>query len=65
MTLDDLKYIFKPQIAEGTDKLYFMLVDGEHKVIERHPATDMASLLPVLSCFEYHGAEARMPRFVK
>ena len=65
MTLDDLAYIFKPQIDEGTEKLYFMLVDGEYKVVYRHPVTDIASLLPMLSCFEYHGAEARMPRFVK
>lgn len=65
MTLEDLQYIFKPQIDEGTDKLYFMLEDSEHKVIERHPVTDIASLIPMLSCFEYHGAGARMPRFVK
>ena len=65
MTLEDLQYIFKPQIDEGTDKLYFMLADGEYKVIERHPAANIESLLPLLSCFEYHGAKARMPRFVK
>lgn len=64
MTLDDLAYIFKPQVDEGTDKFYCMLVDGEYKVIERYPVTDMESLLPMLSCFEYRGA-ARMPRFAK
>ena len=38
MTVEDLVHIFEPQIAEGTTKLYFMLVDGERKFIERHPA---------------------------
>lgn len=65
MTLEDLQYIFKPQIDEGTEKLYFMLEDNGHKVIERHPVADIESLLPMLSCFEYHAREARMPRFVK
>ena len=31
MILEDLEYIFKPQIDEGTTKMYFMLIDGEHK----------------------------------
>jgi hypothetical protein len=65
MTVDDLKYIFKPQFDEGTTKLYFMLVDGEHKLVERHDAKDIESLLPMLDCFQYAGAEGRMPRFVK
>lgn len=65
MTLEDLKYIFQTQIDEGTDKLYFMLEDEGHKVIERHPVTDIESLLPMLSCFEYRGGVDRMPRFVK
>jgi hypothetical protein len=65
MTLEDLEYIFKPQIEEGTTKLYFMLIDGEHKVIERHDASDMVSLVPMLDNFQYAGTEGRMPRFVK
>lgn len=65
MTLEDLKHIFRQQVAEGIDKLYFMLVDRGYKVIERHPAADMESLLPTLSSFEYHEDVSGMPRFVK
>ena len=65
MTLEDLQHIFQKQIAEGTDKLYFLLVDGDRMpVVERHPADDLAGLLPMLSHFQYHGSEV-MPRFVK
>ena len=65
MTLEDLQHIFKKQIAEGTDKLYFMLVDGAAMpMIERHPAEDLEGLLPMLSHFQYHGSEL-MPRFRK
>jgi hypothetical protein len=65
MTLEDLEYIFKPQIDEGTTKLYFILKDGDAMtVIERHPAEDLEGLLPMLSHFQYHGSEV-MPRFVK
>ena len=32
MTLEDLQYIFDHQIEEGTEKLYFMLVDGDRSV---------------------------------
>jgi hypothetical protein len=66
MTLEDLQYIFDHQIEEGTDKLYFMLVDGDcMPVIERHPADDLEGLLPMLSSFEYAGSGAGMPRFTK
>jgi hypothetical protein len=66
VTLEDLEYIFDGQRAEGTDKLYFMLVDGDRlPVIERHPSDDLAGLLPMLSSFEYAGAPAGMPRFQK
>ena len=65
MTLDDLAYIFKPQIDEGTTKLYFMLEDCDYKVIDRHDASDLGSLLPMLDSFQYAGSNARMPRFVK
>ena len=65
MTLEDLEYIFDRQISEGTDKLYFMLVDGAAMpVVERHPAGDLEGLLPMLSSFEYAGNEV-MPRFRK
>jgi len=66
MTLEDLEYIFDRQIEEGTERLYFMLVDGTAMpVIERHPAEDLEGLLPMLSSFEYSGAPAGMPRFKK
>ena len=66
MTLADLEHIFQNQIEEGTEKLYFMLKDGDAMtVIERHPAEDLAGLLPMLSSFEYSGAPAGMPRFKK
>jgi hypothetical protein len=65
MILEDVEHIFKPQIDEGTTKLYFMLIDGDHKMIERHPSTDMATLLPMLDSFEYIGTVERMPRFAK
>jgi hypothetical protein len=66
MTLEDLQYIFDHQIEEGTEKLYFMLVDGDRlPVVERHPADDLAGLLPMLDCFHYAGSGAGMPRFKK
>jgi hypothetical protein len=65
MILEDLEYIFKPQIEEGTTKLYFMLIDDNHKVIERHPVDDLAGLVPTLDNFQYAGTEAGMPRFTK
>jgi hypothetical protein len=66
MTFEDLEYIFQNQIEEGTEKLYFMLKDRDAMtVIERHPANDLAGLLPMLSSFEYAGGTANMPRFTK
>ena len=67
MTLEDLEHIFQNQIEEGTTKLYFMLVDmGKMPIIERHPANDLAGLLPMLDSFQYDGrGGTNMPRFVK
>ena len=65
MNIEDLRYIFSPQIAEGTTKLYFMLEDAGHKVIERRDINDIESLLPMLDCFQYDGNDGVMPRFVK
>jgi hypothetical protein len=65
MTLADLQYIFEYQIEEGTEKLYFMLTDGERlPLIQRHPADDLAGLLPMLGSFQYTGNNV-MPRFIK
>jgi hypothetical protein len=65
MILKDLEYIFKPQVNEGTDSLYFMLVVGEYKLIQRHPSKDMTSLLPMLDSFQYAGTQDRIPRFMQ
>jgi hypothetical protein len=42
-----------------------MLIDGEHKMMERHDASDIESLAPMLDSFQYAGTEIRIPRFVK
>lgn len=65
MILEDLEYIFKNQIDEGTTSLYFMLIDGDHKVIERCPVSELESWLPMLDCFQYGGTVEKMPRFTK
>jgi hypothetical protein len=65
MILEDLEYIFKPQVNEGTDSLYFMLVDGDHKLIQRHPADNIDTLLSMLDSFQYSGTVERLPRFTK
>jgi hypothetical protein len=65
MILEDLEHIFKPQIDEGTTSLYFMLIDGDYKLIQRHKSTDLETLLPMLDSYQYAGTEARLPRFMK
>jgi hypothetical protein len=66
MTLEDLQHIFDRQIEDGTEKLYFMLVDGAAMPeILRHPAEDLEKLLPMLSSFQYAGSPAGIPRFTK
>jgi hypothetical protein len=65
MIKEDLEYIFKQQIDQGIQKLYFMLIDGDYKIIERYPVNDLAGLLPMLDCFQYNDAEADIPRFIK
>ena len=66
MTIEDLEHIFQNQIEEGTERLYFMLTDGARlPLIQRHPAEDLAGLLPMLDSFHYAGSGAGMPRFRK
>jgi hypothetical protein len=66
MNIEDLQYIFKSQIEEGTDKLYFMLVDGaDTPTIQRHPLSEIETLLPMLDSFHYANPTGRMPRFSK
>ena len=65
MTLEDLEHIFEYQIEEGTNKLYFMLIEDDRlPVICRHPADKLSDLLPMLDSFQYAGNET-MPRFKK
>jgi len=62
---NDLEYIFKSQIDEGTDKLCFMLIEDNLQLIHRHPATELAGLLLLLDNFQYKDTDGRIPRFVK
>ena len=65
LTIEELEHIFQNQIEEGSEKLYFMLKDGDAMpIIERHPAEDLAGLLPMLDSFQYTGNNV-MPRFQK
>jgi hypothetical protein len=65
MKLEDLEHIFKPQLDEGTDSLYYMLIEGDRKLIQRHPAVNIEALLPMLDSFQYCGTVERLPRFTK
>jgi hypothetical protein len=68
MNLEDLQHIFKPQLDQIRDqdvKLFYMLTDGDHVMIDRHPASDLENLVPALSSFQYAGNEGNIPRFVK
>jgi len=66
MNIEDLQYIFKSQIEEGTDQLYFMLADGaDTPTIQRHPLAEIKTLLPMLDSFHYTDSTSRMPRFSK
>ena len=63
MILEDLNYIFEPQIADGTTSLYFMLVDTNTNTILRHLVSEIENLLPMLDNFYYAGASNKMPKF--
>lgn len=71
MIIKDLEHIFKSQLDKILDsdvnniRLYFMLVDGEHNMIERHDSNDLEGLIPILDCFQYAGTVGGMPRFIK
>ena len=64
MQIEDLEHIFERQIREGTTSLYFMLVDGDSKLVARHDADKIEDLLPCLDCYQYDGDDV-MPRFIK
>lgn len=68
MTIEDLQHIFRAQIeqCQATDTpLWFMLQDGDHSLIQRHPADELSELLPMLDSFQYVGNEGNIPRFSK
>ena len=68
MTLEDLQYIFKTQLEQikGDDsKLFFMLQDANYNLVERVPANDIQTLIPMLSSFQYVGQAGNIPRFAK
>jgi len=68
MILEDLEYIFKPQVDEGTNNLYLLVFDTpEHAEIVKHPADQLESLLLFLKndSFQYAGNYRQMPRFKK
>ena len=67
MTLEDLEYIFADQLRTLTEseRVWFMLVDGDHRAIERHHGDDLESLLPTLSTFTHIGSAIGMPCFQK
>jgi hypothetical protein len=67
MTTDDLIHIFQEQMsAQSPCLLHFVLVDGDHETIGRHPSDDMDTLLLTLDCcFQYDGIKSGLPRFKK
>lgn len=68
MIVEDLQQIFRAQIEQcqaSDTKLWFMLEDGDHCLIQRHPADDLEGLLPMLDNFQYAGNDANIPRFKK
>ena len=66
MNIQDLQHIFRPQIQEGTEKLYFMLIEGPYVQIERHPVNQLEKLVPMLDNFQFEGYKpGNMARFVK
>jgi len=65
MTIEDLQHIFKKQIDDKEKELYYMLMDGDYTLIDRHPPDELHTLLPLLDSFQYAGSTADMPRFKK
>lgn len=66
MTLDDLEHIFKPQLEQGgSAPLFWMIQEGNTKIIERGDRLALDDLAVGLGAFTYNGTIAGMPRFVK
>ena len=67
MTIDDIKHIFRNEIARKDQHVYFMLDDANDDYddsVIRHEADDLESLVPLLDCFIYDSTE-QIPRFRK
>ena len=63
MTLDELRDIFKPQLAKGAQELFFMVYKVEDGwSINRHRSSDLAKLLPKLEGLKFMYYDI-MPRF--
>jgi len=65
MTLTDLKTIFQPQLDHHVDDVYYLLIDGEYKLVEKTPVIELSTLIPMLECFIPDGYIGNMPRFRK
>jgi hypothetical protein len=65
MLLEDIDYLFKQQIDDGEQRLYFMLIDGDYKLIERHPVERRDELAATLDSFVFDGYSGKLPRFRK
>ena len=65
VTPDDLAFIFKPQLDDGEQSLYYMLLDHGRKFVARQPADRINELLPMLAHFTFDGYRpAKLPRFI-
>lgn len=66
MILSDLDYIFKPQLDDNEEKLYYMLIDGNYSLVERYDTYKMAELIYCLDNFIFDGyISGKMPKFIK
>jgi len=68
MNIKDLQHIFKQQLESITSSqgmLYYMLIDDNHTIIDRHPSNDLENLLTTLDNFHYDSSKNGIPRFVK
>lgn len=65
MNIEDLQYIFKAQINEGTPILYFALVDNNRMIPKSCAVTELNQMLLLLDNFVFSQYEpGHIPRFV-
>jgi hypothetical protein len=70
MTLEELIEIFKHQTTATetytpSDTLEYFLINGYERVAMKHPAKDIAGILPLLEEFVFDAYRDRIPVFVK